>query len=111
MKTTARNYLVAATLIFALAAVQGADYPTTVQSFNPVGYWRLSESVSPPPANIIANAGSLGAAANGYAYPGYALAQGLPGVVGNSITFSNSTGGGNAFDPGSLINVPYNAAL
>src|SRR5437667_1195639 len=87
--------LLAAALMLASAIVQGADYPTTVLSLNPVGYWRLSESVSPPPANIVANAGSLGAAANGYAYPGTALAQGVPGVVGNSITFSNNTAGGN----------------
>src|ERR1043165_3432090 len=110
-KTPTRILLAAAALMLASAILQGADYPTTVLSLNPVGYWRLSESVSPPPANIVANVGSLGAAADGYAYPGTTLAQGVPGVVGNSITFSNNTGGGNAYDAGSLVNVPYNAAL
>jgi len=37
------------TMLMALAATlpARADYPSTVASLNPVGYWRLNEPVSP----------------------------------------------------------------
>ncbi len=41
-----------------------ADYPGTVLSQGPVGYWRLNETTQPQP-NAAANLGSLGSSANG----------------------------------------------
>jgi hypothetical protein len=112
--TLLRTFLAASALVLlALAAVlpARADYSNTVASFNPVAYWRLNETTAVPPANIVANAGTLGEAGTGFAIPGTALGFAQPGVVGNSITFSNATAGHNAFDPNSIVNVPYNAAL
>src|SRR5438477_8632034 len=82
----------AATVLLTLSgviSVRASDYPTTVQSFNPVGYYRLSESVSPPLPNIITNYGSLGAAENAFAYSGSDLLQAQPGFpgLGNSVQF------------------------
>lgn len=42
------------------------DYPSTILSQQPVGYWRLEESIQPTPNSFTAvNLGSLGSAANG----------------------------------------------
>src|SRR5882672_5083646 len=96
MKTHVHQHLFATAAAALLCTVaQAADYPTTVQSFNPVGYWRLSETAVVPPANILVNSGSLGAAANGYPTPygitdpSSALIQAQPGVVGTAISFTN----------------------
>jgi len=112
--TLLRTFLAASALVLlTLAAVlpARADYSNTVMSLSPVGYWRLSETAAVPAANIVSNAGSLGEAANGFAIPGTALGFAQPGVVGNSITFSNNVGGANNWDPNSVINVPWSAAL
>ncbi len=118
MKTRVRHYLLpVAALVLSCTAVQGAlNYSDTVLSFNPVGYWRLSESVQPPAANIITNYGSLGAVANGFPFPygiddpNYVLALQQPGLIGTCITLTNAAGsiGGNW---NSMIDVPYNDAF
>ena len=41
-------------------SVRAADYPTTVLNNSPLGYYRLSESVSPPAPNLVINSGSSG---------------------------------------------------
>src|ERR1035441_2063640 len=48
--------------LVALAAVSSvaADYPTTVQSYHPVGYWQLNETVPVPVGDIATNLGSVG---------------------------------------------------
>src|SRR5689334_17895819 len=38
----------------------GSDYPTTVSSFNPVGYWRLNETTPVPVGDVATNLGSVG---------------------------------------------------
>ena len=112
-KRPTRILLAGATLLAGFAALTvRADYSNTVASFNPVGYWRLSETVSPPAANIVTNLGSLGTAADGYVAPGYNIAQGVVGgPVGTSFTFTNTTAGANAVDPGANLEVPYLAAM
>ena len=105
----------AAAALFTLSGVlsaRGSDYPTTVLSFNPVAYYRLSESVSPPLPNIITNYGSLGAAENAFAYSGLNVLQAQPGFpgLGNSAQFL-STATANNTDYSSDIDAPYNAAL
>ena len=42
-----------------------AEYPLTILSQGPVGYWRLNETTQPPPPRPAANSGSLAAVANG----------------------------------------------
>jgi hypothetical protein len=42
-----------------------ADYQSTVVSQGPVGYWRLNETLQPPPGVAATNLGSLGTSANG----------------------------------------------
>jgi hypothetical protein len=102
--------LVAAAALWSVLQLSAANYPTTVQSFNPLGYWRLSESVSPPAANLVVNSGTLGAAANGYPYPGTDLVNGQPGVIGTSISFTNPSASFN-YDTASLVDVPWNAVM
>jgi hypothetical protein len=105
-----RNSLSSATaLLLAFGAGQavGADYQSTVLSFNPVAYWRLNETTAVPAANIAANAGSLGTVGNGYVVLDVTNAE--PGIVGNSFRFSNPTG--DAAFCGSKVDVPYNPTL
>lgn len=59
-----------------------ADFPSTVVSQSPVGYWRLNETVQPPANTGAANAGSLGSAAVG-TYNNFP-ARGLPGPFAGS---------------------------
>jgi len=84
-----------------------ADYPTTVSSFNPLGYWRLNETASSPALNSVANSSTLGAAANGYVV--LDVTKGQPGIVGNSIRLNNV--GNTVGHCGSKVDVPYLAAL
>jgi hypothetical protein len=76
------------------------NYPTTVESINPVGYWRLSETTQPPFGGTAVNLGSLGSGADG-TYIG-----GTPGVrgalVGSQDTAVRFNGG---------VTVPFAAAF
>ena len=36
-----------------------SDYPTTVSSLNPVGYWRLNGAAAVPRGDVATNSGSL----------------------------------------------------
>src|SRR5690242_9719178 len=42
-----------------------ADYPSTIISQGPVGYWRLNENAQPPKPLPAANIGTLGSTVNG----------------------------------------------
>jgi hypothetical protein len=100
-------------LAFWTGSAVGADYPGTVLSFSPAGYWRLSETTAVPVASIAKNSGSLAAAADGYAV--LDVTNGAPGVVGTSFRFTNPNG----YDAntasvgyfGSVVDVPYLAEL
>src|ERR1041385_6846165 len=118
MKVTrlTNTYRFAAAVLLTLSGVLtvcASDYQSTVLSFNPVGYYRLSESVSPPAGDIVANAGSLGAAGTGFVIhdtDSAPLVKGGAGVVGSSIAFTNP-GASFGYNDASMIDVPYNPAL
>jgi hypothetical protein len=104
-------FLAAAVLAaFALRPAR-ADYPSTVLSQNPVGYWRLSETVQPPTAQSANDAGSLGAPAIGQYLLGPKLGEpgALTGSSATSVRFFNPTQ-----DPTlgkTKVEVPYLDAL
>ena len=88
------------TLVASVAILPAlADYPSTVLSLNPVGYWRLNEAAASVSASYTGttatNASTLGATANGtYAtYYGSAPRVGVyPGpVAGSTCAFFNPT--------------------
>src|ERR1044071_5407809 len=86
---------------------RGADYPTTVNSFSPVGYWRFNETATSPPLNKAVNASTLGNALDGAVI--LDVEKGQPGIVGLAARFNNS-----AVDAGycgSKIDIPFNPAL
>src|SRR5688572_28573922 len=87
-----------------------ADYPTTVRSQEPVGYWRLNETTQPPIPRPPANSGSLGASANGQFLLGASPGQpgALTGSPATSTRFTNpdmDVGYG-----GSKVEIPFRAA-
>jgi hypothetical protein len=73
----------------------------------PLGYWRLDETNTVPPADIVTNVGSLGSAANGFGFNG--VIQGVPGIVQNAFRFSNSNQVITLL--GAHVDVPYQTAL
>src|SRR5436309_1574542 len=107
MKTRVPHYLFpAAALLLACTSVPGSDYPTTVQIFSSLAYWRLNEAGPSPALRIYANSGSLGAAGNSYGV--LDVANGQAGIVGTSVRLSNP--GVVIGYCGSKIDVPWNAA-
>ena len=85
-----------------------ADYPTTVSTFNPVAYYRLSEAVAVN-SNIASNSGTAGAIGNGYYV-------GDPGTSGTAMHPTNGVllnGTGNTaayFNPG-YMQVPMDPSI
>src|SRR5439155_2829112 len=88
-----------------------ADFPTTVLSQGPVGYWRLNETAQPPPPRPAANVGSLGTTGDGqYLFgprPGEPGA--LTGSSATSVRFFNPNL--DAGFGGSKVEVPFNSTL
>lgn len=84
-----------------------ADYASTVSSYNPLGYWRLNETVATPPLNTVTNLGLLGSGANGYVVNG--AIKGEAGVSGGSVRFINPST--SIEFSGTKVDVPYQAAL
>ena len=106
-KTTAQILLAGLTLLVSFIALSvRADYSNTVAGLGPVGYWRLSEAVSPPGARVAVNLGTLGAKADGFPYTGTEITQAEPGVVGTCYRFTNIVGGGNNIGTGDFVGVP-----
>ncbi len=113
MCTYAYNYVAgAAFLAFAAALPARADnYQTAVVAQNPVGYWRLDDTVAPPAPVVAADVGKLGAAADG----SYLLdvTRGQPGALfgspATSCRFTNA--GWEVGYLGSHIDVASNTAL
>jgi len=103
----ARLTLGTALLGTTLVSLLAADYPSTVLSFNPLAYWRLDETNAAPPLNRLANSGSAGSSADGYAVMD--VVKGEPGVVGSSIRLNNP--GAAITNAGSKVDVPYSAAI
>src|SRR5437899_3028825 len=111
MKTRVRYYLLsAAALLLACTSLLGSDYPTTVQSFSPLGYWRLNETGPSPALHSVANSGTLGAAGNGYIVLDVGMGEsGANSIVGTAARLNN--GGVAIGNCGSKIDVPWNSAL
>jgi hypothetical protein len=91
----------AATLLALSAGLRAsADYSSTVLSFKPVGYWRLSETTPVPVPDWATNSGSTGFSAYGayqsgvvHPSPGALLAQPQDGAAvfsGNRVTIPNN---------------------
>ena len=83
------------------------DFPTQILSQKPIDYWRLDETNSSPPADLVSNYGSAGPTANGYLVSAIRGAPG--GIVGNYVAFTNT--GQNIEDCYSRIDIPNRAAL
>jgi hypothetical protein len=83
-KVLSRLLCTGATLLACgISTVALADYPGTVLSQDPVGYWRFSETT--PVVNVVdvaTNLGTLGATRNGV-YQGDLVGRGAPGVLTN----------------------------
>ena len=79
------NFRLAGAVLLAAGAAwtARADYPSTVISQGPVGYWQLNETTQPPSNVAAVNSGSLGATANG-TFNGYPL-RGLTGPFSGSL--------------------------
>lgn len=70
--------------LLGLACTAQADYPATVQSLNPLGWWRLNEPTQPPvPTHPMTNASTAGSTLNG-SYYGVPL-LGQPGAMTGSL--------------------------
>src|SRR4051794_39041397 len=82
-----------------------ADYPATVISQGPVGYWRLNETTPPPvPENTATNIGSIGALVDGM-YMDHAIkgtSGALPAEPGSKAATFNGT-----VASGPRVRVPY----
>jgi hypothetical protein len=79
------------------ASAAAADYPTTVNSLGPVGYYRLSET-TPNVSNIASNSGTIGALGNGFYVNDNGALHPQPGIVPGSqngaiASLLNSTSG------------------
>ena len=111
MKTILPKPLLAASasVLLALAAVPSAqaDYPGTVMSLNPVGYWRLNE---PAGTSInygtgkATNSSALGTAVNGTYY--YSPILGQPGPVAGQTCVQLNAATNNQY-----IDVPYSPVI
>jgi len=103
-----RHALAGTTLgLAAVLSTSAADYPSTVLSYNPLAYWRLDETATAPPLNVISNSGTLGRTGDGYAV--LDVTNGEPGIVGTSIRLNNP--GSGIGHCGSRVDVPYNGAI
>lgn len=89
--------------------LNAADYPTTVLSYNPLAYYRLSETAAAPAANTTANSGSMSSIL-GLGFPGSDLTNRPAGIVGNCYKFINP-GAGFGYDGNSLLDVGWQPAL
>ncbi|MDB6068090.1 MAG: Immunoglobulin I-set domain protein [Pedosphaera sp.] len=102
LKSSAR---LAGALLLGLAAAMTvrADYPSTILSQGPVGYWRLNDSGTVLPQPPAANIGSLGAAGNGTYVEAVRGVVGIPGASGNTAINLPFLVDGNR------VRVPYSA--
>lgn len=102
LKTSTK--LALALLACSAALTARGDYPSTVISQNPVGYWRLGETTSPPPTQLATNIGLAAPNFNGTYVAD--SPRGLPGPLaggnGKSISFDGSS---------QYVGDVYNAAL
>jgi hypothetical protein len=98
------GFVQARQLTLALAA---GNYGGAVLALNPAAYWPLNETNSVPAADVVANSGTLGSAADGFGIQN--PLRGEPGIVGQSYRFANSNLDAGYFGP--HVDVPFNPAL
>jgi hypothetical protein len=98
-------------LAWCAALAARADLPATLLSQGPVGYWRLNETIQPPPPHPAANLGSLGTAGDGqYLFgPRRGEPGALTGTPATSVRFLNPNL--DAAYGGTKVEVPFNPAL
>lgn len=84
-----------------------SPYNTLVLASQPLGYWRLNETVQALILPAAANLGSLGEAANGGYYPG--ITHGQPGALTGDA--NPAVGFDQNATPKQMVDVPYNAGL
>jgi hypothetical protein len=98
-------------LLAATGASPATDYPDTIASQGPAGYWRLNDSgvVAPEPQAV--NSGTLGAAANGQYIETIRGVAGIPGAGVNTAVFFPGLVDGNRvrvpFQPGLNVSGPF----
>jgi hypothetical protein len=105
-KTIAR-FAGAALLVAASICTARADYASTLQALGPVAYWPFTETAPSPAPFVLTNYGSVGPVADAHATS--TCTNGVPGIVGNALQFSNPSGAsgyGTTF-----ANVYYNPGL
>ena len=102
-----KNGLTGAVFILAALALPAwADYPTTVLSQGPAGYWRLNETVQPPPLPILAtNIGN--AVAAGYGIYSNAVRGVKPGAIVSEP--NNAAVGFTGITDGNRVRVPFDS--
>lgn len=101
-----RFAVVASLILLALAMAapaKAADYENKVQSFNPLGYWKLDETASANDA--AANSGSIGASLNG-SYGGYASRAPVAGALDQDSDQAQAFNGSTNF-----VRIPFSAQL
>ncbi|PWU14585.1 MAG: hypothetical protein C5B50_17015 [Verrucomicrobia bacterium] len=96
----------AVALTFCAPTISRADYDSTVLTYNPVGYWKLTEGASSPAPFKLANSGSLGSAADAFANA--TVVNGVAGKVNNCIQLTDT---GPVGDCDSRADVVWNAGL
>lgn len=91
---------VGALLLAGVIVPARADYASTVLDKDPVVYWRLGETATPPAADVAKNLGSVGTAGDGF-YLGNVYRPIFGALVG-------STDGASDFDgqSGTFVNIP-----
>ncbi len=96
-----------APVVFLLSGVLStqADFPTTLESLSPVGYWRLEESIAAP-QNLAINSGSAGAIGNGT----YLLEKNPGDIHPAAGALVGSSDSGATFTGGEWVSVPNNPA-
>jgi hypothetical protein len=94
MKRTFLSITRFACAVLFTATVARADYPSTVLSHNPVGYWRFDETASTPASFTLANSGTVGSAGDAHAL--LTVANGVTGKVGKALKLVNPPVGGSA---------------
>jgi hypothetical protein len=66
---------------------RAADFPTTIQSLNPLVYYRFNETTASPAPPVATNSSPLGSLGTGYLVN---ATPGEPGMVGNCVRFYNT---------------------
>lgn len=106
MKTKPATILLAATLLFGLAvrSLAADAYETAVLSQTPVGYWRLNDNVTAPPAILATNLGTLGT--NGHGEYLLDMQLGASGALPAQSSSNTAVHAGD-YEYGNRVRIPY----